>query len=212
MLEQVLDGFTASKEGEEALAVLQRRGIDASTAKRIVEQAIPVAAGLFAKEGAARVASKAAATPELGLFDLLGGHPGRAFLVGATASLLQGESLSEAVGDGLVAVVGAHVAEVLASRLGLDRNVASWIGAAVAPFLAAYAQRTLTGDARVQRKHGPPLTEAQIHQILAQKQAARMKEALARPESAEAKAILAEQRRKIAARAEHEALQRGKKS
>lgn len=185
------------------MEVLAKRGLPADQIQKIVAEAVPAAQAALQKKGAASSPSE----PALGLFDVLGGHPGQAFLIGAMTSILQGEGFTEAAKDGAISVVGSHVSEVIASRVGLDRQIAGWVGAAIAPFLVSYAYEKISGEPAVQSKRGKPLSQADVQRILTEKRAAETKKALSDPNSPTAQKILAEQRAKIAAKAEHQAIQ-----
>ncbi len=203
MIDQLLSGFTASSQGKSAMEVLAKRGLPADQIQKILGEAVPAAQSALSKKAAATSPTE----PALGLFDVLGGHPGQAFVIGAMTSLVQGEGLTEAAKDGMIAVVGSHVTEVIASRVGLDRQVAGWVGAAISPFLVSYAYEKLSGEPSVQAKRGAPLSQAQIQRIQTDKRAAETKKALANPQSPAAQKIVAEQRAKIAAKAEHQQIQ-----
>lgn len=203
MLEQLLSGFTSSTQGKGAIEVLTKRGLPADQIQKILGEAVPAAQSALTK----KAASTGSKEPELGLFDIMGGHPGQAFLIGAMTSVIQGESFTEAAKDGLVSVVGSHVSEVIASRVGVDRQIAGWVGAAISPFLVSYAYEKLSGEPSVQKKHGAPLTQAEIQKIQTDKRAAETKKALQDPNSAAAQKIIAEQRTKTAAKAQHQAIQ-----
>ncbi len=202
MLEQLLNGFATSEQGKSAMAVLAEKGLSKDVISQVLGAAVPAATGALQKQ-----AGGSPSEPELGLFDVLGGHPGQAFLIGAMTSVLRGEGFTEAAKDGAVGVVGAHVTEVIASRVGLDRQLAAWVGAAISPFLVSYAYEKLSGEPSVQTKRGQPLTQQDVQRILTEKRAANMKRVLANPSSPEAQKIVAEQRSKIAATAEHRTIQ-----
>lgn len=203
MIEQLLSGFTSSAQGKSAVEVLTKRGLPADQIQKILGEAVPAAQSALSKKAAATGSKE----PELGLFDVMGGHPGQAFLIGAMTSILQGEGFTEAAKDGAISVVGSHVSEVIASRVGLDRQIAGWVGAAISPFLVSYAYEKLSGEPSVQKKHGKPLSQGEVVKILTEKRAAETKKALSDPSSPAAQKILAEQRGKIAAKAEHQAIQ-----
>jgi hypothetical protein len=175
MLDQLLSGFMNSDQGKGALGVLAQRGVSGAQASSIFEAALPAATTMLSKQAGG--GAKGAPSP-LGLFDILGGHPGQAFLIGAVTSLVQGEGFTEAAKDGAVGVLGSHLGEVLASRVGVDRQMAGWAGAAIAPFIVSYAYDKLAGDDEVQKQR-PLSKEEQIavlkkNAMLAQKQAAVM--------------------------------------
>ena len=139
-----------------------------------------------------QAAPKGGAASPLGIFDVLGGHPGQAFLIGAVTSLVRGEGFTDAAKDGIVGVLGSHLGEVIASRAGVDRQMAGWAGAAIAPFIVSYAYDKLAGDDEVQKQR--PLSKEERIMVLkknamfAQKQAA----AMADPNSAAGQKLLAQ--------------------
>ena len=188
MLDQLLSGFMNSTQGQGALGVLAQRGVSGAQASSIFDAALPAATSMLSKQAGG---AKGDASP-LGLFDILGGHPGQAFLIGAVTSLVQGEGITEAAKDGAVGVLGSHLGEVIASRVGVDRQMAGWAGAAIAPFIVSYAYDKLAGDDEVQKQR-PLSKEEQItlqkkQAMLAQKQAAVM----ADPNSAAGQKLLAQ--------------------
>ncbi len=188
MLDQLLSGFMNSDQGKGALGVLAQRGVSGAQASSIFDAALPAATSMLSKQSAG---AKGAPSP-LGLFDILGGHPGQAFLIGAVTSLVQGEGITEAAKDGAVGVLGSHLGEVIASRVGVDRQMAGWAGAAIAPFIVSYVYDKLSGDDEVQKQR-PLSKEEQImvlkkNAMFAQKQAA----AMADPNSAAGQKLLAQ--------------------
>lgn len=203
MIEQLLSGFTSSAQGKSAIEALTQRGLPADQIQKILTEAVPAAQSTLQSKASASSPSE----PALGLFDIMGGRPGQAFLIGAMSSILQGESFTDAAKDGLVSVVGAHVSEVIASRVGLDRQLAGWVGAAITPFIVSYAYEKLSGEPSVTKKHGQPLSQGEVQRILTEKRAAETKKILSNPNSPEAQKVIAEQRAKVAAKAEHQAIQ-----
>lgn len=193
MLDQLLgptlvQSFTQSPQGKQAAEVLAARGLPAAQIQKVIAEGLPAAAS--ALKGQAKGPPGQA---ELGLFDVLGGHPGQAFLIGTTTSLLKGEGFVDAMQDGLFSIVGSHVSEVIASRVGLDRQTAGWVGAALTPFVVSFVQEKLGDTDAVKAKHGQPKTPAEIQAILA----AKRQKALADPSSAASKAVLAEQQANV---------------
>jgi hypothetical protein len=152
VLEDMLGSFLASTQGQQAAQALGARGIGQGQIQQILSAAFPAAASSLGQQAR----SKRPDEPELGMFDLLGGHPGQAFLIGAATSMLRGEGMMDAAQDGVMSVVGAHVAEVIASRVGLDRQTAAQAAAAITPFLAGFVQDKLSRDPAVTAKRGEP--------------------------------------------------------
>lgn len=193
MLDQLLgptlvDTFTKSAQGQQAIKLLGDRGLPKDQITKVIAEGLPAAASVLK--------SKTKGPPgeaELGLFDLMGGHPGQAFLIGTITSLVKGEGVVDAMQDGLFSIVGSHVSEVIASRVGLDRQTAGWVGAALTPFVVAFVQEKLGNSPEVGKKRGAPPSPAEIQQIIAGKR----QKALANPNDPTSKAVLAEQNAKV---------------
>jgi hypothetical protein len=188
MLDQLLgpslvQTFTQSDQGKQAMQVLASR-LSTDQITKVISEGLPAAAG--ALKGQAKGPPGQA---ELGLFDVLGGHPGQAFLIGTMTSLAKGEGLIDAMQDGAFSIVGSHVTEVIASRVGLDRQTAGWVGAALTPFVVSFVQEKLGMSDAVTAKHGAPPSPADIRKIIEGKRT----QALANPNDPTSKAILAEQ-------------------
>jgi len=201
MLDQLLgptfvQNFTQSTQGKQATEVLAKGGLSQDQITKVIAEGLPAAATALKSQvtGKAVSAKAAPGEAELGLFDLLGGHPGQAFLIGAVTSLVKGEGFVDAMQDGMFSVVGSHITEVIASRVGLDRQKAGWVGAALTPFVVAFVQDKLGNNPGVMAQRGAPPTHAEVQEIIAGKQ----KKALASPNDAHSKAVLAEQAAKTA--------------
>lgn len=150
MFEDMLGTFLSSAQGQQAAQALSARGIGQGQIQQILSAAFPAATSSLGKQAS----SKSPNEPELGMFDLLGGHPGQAFLIGAATSMMRGEGMMDAAQDGAMSVVGAHVAEVIASRVGLDRQTSAQVAAAITPFVASFVQDKLSRDPAVTAKRG----------------------------------------------------------
>jgi hypothetical protein len=201
MLDQLLgstfvQNFTQSTQGKQATEVLAKGGLSQDQITKVIAEGLPAAATALKSQVTGKgVSAKAApGEAELGLFDLLGGHPGQAFLIGTVTSLVKGEGFVDAMQDGMFSIVGSHVSEVIASRVGLDRQKAGWVGAALTPFVVAFVQDKLGNNPGVMAKRGAPPTHAEVQEIIAGKK----KKALANPNDAHSKAVLAEQAAKTA--------------
>lgn len=201
MLDQLLgptfvQNFTQSTQGKQATDVLAKGGLSQDQITKVIAEGLPAAATALKSQVAGKGVS-AKGPPgeaELGLFDLLGGHPGQAFLIGTVTSLVKGEGFVDAMQDGMFSVIGSHISEVIASRVGLDRQKAGWVGAALTPFVVAFVQDKLGNNPGVMAKRGAPPTHAEVQEIIAGK----AKKALANPNDAHSKAVLAEQAAKTA--------------
>ncbi|MFO0686062.1 MAG: hypothetical protein U0234_28635 [Sandaracinus sp.] len=168
MFEQMLGSFLGSSQGQAAKDALRQRGVDDSQMQQIFAAALPAAAGSLEQQVSKQAPGQSSA---LGAFDVLGGHAGQSFLIGAATSMLRGEGMSGALRDGAVGVVGGRIGEALASRLGMDSRLASGLGAAIAPFVLSYAQEQLSGHPDVVAQHGrTPEGQAKFDANLAAKQ------------------------------------------
>lgn len=193
MLDQLLgptlvSGFTQSTQGKQAIQLLEARGLKSDQVTKVIAEGLPAAAA--AMKGQLKGPPGEA---ELGLFDLMGGHPGQAFLIGTVTSLVKGEGVVDAMQDGMFSIVGSHVSEVIASRVGLDRQTAGWVGAALTPFVVSFVQEKLGNSPEVQKKRGGPMTPAEIQKVLSDKK----QKALANPNAAASKVVLEEQAAKV---------------
>jgi len=168
MFEQMLGSFLGSSQGQAAKDALRQRGVDEGQMQQIFAAALPAAAGSLEQQAGKQAPGQSSA---LGAFDVLGGHAGQSFLIGAATSMLRGEGMSGAVRDGAVGVVGGRIGEALASRMGMDPRIASGLGAAIAPFVLSYAQEQLSGHPDVVAQHGrTPEGQAKFDANLAAKQ------------------------------------------
>jgi hypothetical protein len=150
VFEEMLSTFLSSSQGREAAQALGARGIGQGQIQQILSAAFPAATSALGKEASAKSPNGGA----LGMFDLLGGHPGQAFLIGAATSAMRGESPMDAAQDGAMSVIGSHVAEVIASRVGLDRQTAGQAAAAITPFLVGFVHDRLAGHPEVTAQRG----------------------------------------------------------
>lgn len=196
MLDQLLgptfvQNFTQSTQGKQATEVLAKGGLSQDQITKVIAEGLPAAATALKSQVKGKAAPGEA---ELGLFDILGGHPGQAFLIGTVTSLVKGEGFVDAMQDGLFSIIGSHVSEVIASRVGLDRQKAGWVGAALTPFVVAFVQEKLGNNPGVMAQRGAPPTHAEVQEIIAGKR----KKAMANPSDAHSKAVLAEQAAKAA--------------
>ncbi len=150
MFEEMLGSFMSSTQGQKAAQALGARGIGQGQIQQILSAAFPAATSSLRDQTSA----KSPGGQALGMFDLLGGHPGQAFLIGAATSAMRGEGPMDAAQDGAMSVVGSHVAEVIASRVGLDRQTAGQAAAAITPFLAGFIHEHLSGQPEVTAQRG----------------------------------------------------------
>jgi hypothetical protein len=142
MLDQLVQAFTQSTQGQTALSRLQAQGFPPQQAQSFLQAALPSAAQ--AMHGAQASGAMGANGPQ-GLLDVQNSHYGTNFLSGAVSSLLRGQGLMGAAVDGLQGVVGGHVAEVIAQRFGLPPRVAGTIGAIVTPLAIDFLWERMRG-------------------------------------------------------------------
>jgi len=150
MFESLVGSFLGSTQGQGAAQVLMQQGVPPQQIQGLLTSAFSAAGSALHERGA----TSQPAQPALGVFDLLGGHPGQSFLIGAATALLRGEGLTGALEDGAIGMVGGHVGEVVASHLGVDRTTAARISAAITPFMVGYIHEHVSGHHAVVAKHG----------------------------------------------------------
>jgi hypothetical protein len=148
LFNDMLNAFFQSQQGQNAFGVLQQRGYNPAQAQQILGSAVPAAAEAMAR------ASQGNQQPALGIFDIFGGHAGAEFLTGAIGGLLRGDGLVGSLEDGAMGMVGGHIAEVLAQRLGMNQRMAGEVAALVTPFIVHYAHERLSGHPAVVQQYG----------------------------------------------------------
>lgn len=150
MASQLLDGFFGSSQYGKALEVLKQKGIDTSTAKQVLERAVPASGEAMDRQ------TEGQQKPHLGWFNLFGGHSGWEFLTGATEGLFKGQGMKGSLEDGGMSLIAGHVAECVADRTGMSRAVAGEVAAAATPFIVHYVQEKLRQHKDVVQEHGEP--------------------------------------------------------
>lgn len=138
MFQDLLSGFLASSQGQNALSALQSKGYSPEDATGFLEHGVAAAAESMETQGAAHT------QPEIGIFNLFGGHAGREFLAGAVAGIMRGDGIVGSLEDGGMGLIAGHVAEVIASRTSIDAGTAGTIAAVVTPFIVHYAHDKLS--------------------------------------------------------------------
>jgi hypothetical protein len=138
MFEQMLAGFATSDQGKSALSALQQQGISATDAQSFLTHAVPAAAESMHQQTAGQ------AQPTLGLFNIFGGHAGKEFLLSAVAGLLKGDGIVGSLEDGGMGVIGGHIGEVVANRMGWDQDRAGKLAAVATPFIVSYVHSHLS--------------------------------------------------------------------
>jgi hypothetical protein len=137
MFEDILSGFTSSPHCESAVAALVQQGIGEGDARNYIDQAIPAAAEAFTKQTANHP------QPEVGLFNIFGGHAGKEFLIGLTEGIVRGDGIMGSLEDGGMSMVGGHIGEYLASKTGLPEETTGLVAAAVTPFIVRFVHEKL---------------------------------------------------------------------
>lgn len=141
MLDQLFTMFSSSRQGQGALQQLMSQGYTQQQANGMLQAALPAAAH------AMRGAAPGTGGQSLGASLMNIGHSNYAqnFLVGAVSGLLRGEGLMGSAVDGLQAVVGGHVAQVIATRFGLPSRVAGAVGAVITPWMIDFLWEKMQG-------------------------------------------------------------------
>ncbi len=134
MLDQLISGFTQSRQGQTAMSRLTAQGFSPQQAQGFLGAAVPAAAQSFHSAQTGGMAGAPQGGPS-GLMDVGNSHYVTNFLSGAVSSLVRGQGLMGAAVDGLQGVAGGHVAQVIASRFGLPQRVAGTVGAIVTPLV-----------------------------------------------------------------------------
>lgn len=127
MIDQLLQTFGQSAQGQQAYQQLQAQGYTPQQSAGILTTAFPAAVS------AMQNALHGNGQGGMGLLDIQQSNYATNFLTAAVTGLLRGEGLKGAAVDGLQGVVGGHVAQVIASRCGLPQNVAGVVGAIITP-------------------------------------------------------------------------------
>lgn len=154
MFAELLSMFHTSPQGQGAMQALQNQGMDPQHFPALMNMAMPAAANAMHQAAANGHPTE----PTLGLFNILGGHAGTDFLTGAVAGLLRGDGFMGSIQDGLMGMVGGHIAEVVAQRTGMNQQAAGQIAAVLTPFVVHYVHERLSSHPTVTAQHGyaPP--------------------------------------------------------
>jgi hypothetical protein len=132
MFEQMLQQFLGSSQGQAALQTLQQQhGMDPAMA----QQTLGVAG-----EGAAQALHQVNGGAPGNAAGLLGGGLTTNAITGALSGMLNGGGLGGALEGGLSGIVAGKVGEMLASRMGMNPQMASMIAAGIAPHLVNFIQ------------------------------------------------------------------------
>ena len=137
MFEALLSEFTGSEHGQNALNALQAKGFSPEDAQKLIAEAVPAAREVMENK------LQDHPQPEVGLFNLFGGHAGREFLVGVTEGIVRGDGFVGSLEDGGISAIAGHIAEVVASRLNISPDIAGTAAAVVAPFIVRFAHEKL---------------------------------------------------------------------
>ncbi len=127
MIDQLLQTFGQSPQGQQAYNQLQQQGYTPAQSAGILTTAFPAAVA------AVKDAFTGNTQGGLGLLQVNQSNYATNFLTAAVTGLVRGQGLKGAAIDGLQGVAGGHVAQVIASRCGLPQNVAGVVGALITP-------------------------------------------------------------------------------
>jgi hypothetical protein len=137
MFDQLFSMFSSSRQGQGAYQQLMAQGYSQPQAVGMLQAALPAAAQAMQRSGGQPGAFPGAPNAQSGpsLFNLGGSHYAQNFITGAVSGMLRGDGLVGSAVDGMQAVVGGHVAEVIGARFGLSTRVAGAAGAVITPWL-----------------------------------------------------------------------------
>jgi len=144
VFDQLIQGFTQSRQGQTAVSRLQAQGYSPQQAQGFLGAAVPAAAQSFHSAQTGGFAGARPGGPQ-GLLDVGNSHYVTNFLSGAVSSLVRGQGIAGAAVDGLQGVAGGHVAQVIASRFGLPQRVAGTVGAIVTPLVIDWLWERFNG-------------------------------------------------------------------
>jgi hypothetical protein len=137
MFEDILSEFTSSPHCESAVAALVQQGIGDGDARNYINDATTAAAAAMSK------ATESHPQPEVGLFNIFGGHAGKEFLIGLTEGIVRGDGIVGSLEDGGMSMVGGHIGEYLASKTGLPEETSGLVAAVVTPFIVRFVHEKL---------------------------------------------------------------------
>jgi hypothetical protein len=137
MFEDLLSEFTSSKQAQDAMGALAAKGYSAPDAQKIIAEALPAAKEAMEQQTASHP------KPEVGLFNLFGGHAGKEFLIGLMEGVARGDGVMGSLEDGGMSMIAGHIGEVIAPRLNMSPETAGDVAAVVAPFIFHYAHEKL---------------------------------------------------------------------
>ncbi len=140
MFESLLSEFTSSKQAQDATAALASKGYSPADAEKFIAEALPAAKEAMEQQTASHP------KPEVGLFNLFGGHAGKEFLIGLTEGIVRGDGVVGSFEDGGMSMIAGHIAEVIAPRLNISAETAGDVAAVVAPFIFHYAHEKLAAS------------------------------------------------------------------
>jgi len=144
VFDQLIQGFTQSRQGQTAMSRLQSQGFSPQQSQGFLGAAVPAAAQSFHSAQSGGFAGSRPGGPQ-GLLDVGNSHYVTNFLSGAVSSLVRGQGIAGAAVDGLQGVAGGHVAQVIASRFGLPQRVAGTVGAIVTPLVIDWLWERFNG-------------------------------------------------------------------
>jgi hypothetical protein len=137
MFEDLLSEFTSSPHYSSAVTALQNQGIEEGQASEIINAALPAAAEAMTEQ------TQSHPQPEIGLFNIFGGHAGKEFLVGLTEGIVTGEGVVGSLEDGAMSMIGGHIGEVVGEKTGLPEETCGLVAAVVTPFIVRFVHEKL---------------------------------------------------------------------
>ena len=126
--QELLSQFLSSDHGAQAMQALGAQGVSEADAQTML--------GHAAEAAQAHVADTSGG-------GLLGDHAGKSFLASMAAGLMRGDGLMKSLEGGGEGVLSGRVAEMLASRAGVDPALASTLAAAATPFLVSFLKEKM---------------------------------------------------------------------
>lgn len=140
MLDNLLTDFMGSPQSQQATTALQAQGFTADDAQNILNEAIPAAKAHF--DGQVQDHPQ----PEVGLFNIFGGHAGKSFLIGLTEGIVRGDGFKGSLEDGGISLLAGHIGDVIAPKLNIDPDKASIAAAVAAPFIVHFVHEKLAAS------------------------------------------------------------------
>ncbi len=142
MIEEMMRGFLGSSQGQGAMQALMGQGFDPQQAQTLLGHATDAATQSLQNQTAG------AQQPQVGLFNIFGGHAGREALLGAVSGMMRGDGFFGSLEDGALGVLVGHIGEYIGSRMGMDPAQAGQIAALLTPYIGSYVHEHLQQNHR----------------------------------------------------------------